>query len=72
LDPGRPAVEHVGVDHRGADIAVAEQLLYGADVGPVLEQMGGEGMAEGVAGGTLGEACRTACFTARWSTDSWR
>ena len=44
------------MDHRGADIAVAEQLLYGADVGPVLEQMGGEGMAEGVAGGTLGEA----------------
>ena len=38
----RSAVEYVGVDHRGADILVAEQLLDGADVATVFEQMGGE------------------------------
>ncbi len=39
------AVEDVGVDHRGPDVAVAEQGLEGSDVGSVLEEMGGEGVA---------------------------
>ena len=35
----------MGVDHGGADIAVAQQLLHGADVGARLQQVRGEGMA---------------------------
>jgi hypothetical protein len=35
---------------------VAEELLHRADVGAVLEQMRGEGMAKGVTGGALGQA----------------
>src|SRR5206468_3919395 len=49
----RPAVEHVRVDHRGADITVAEQLLHRANVVPVLQQVGSEAVAEGVAGRRL-------------------
>lgn len=33
-------LQYVGVDHRRADVTVAEQLLYGADVGTGLQQMG--------------------------------
>ena len=58
-DAGRPAIEHVGIDHRGRHVAVAQQLLDRPDVGTVLQQMGGEGVAEGVAAGALGDA-RTA------------
>src|SRR5687767_13648407 len=47
-DPERSVLEDVGVDHRGLEIAMAEQLLDGADVGPVLEQMRCERVAEGV------------------------
>ena len=73
MDAGGAAVEDVGVDHGGADIAVAEQLLHGANIGPVLEQVSGEGVAEGVAAGPLGEAgLADGPFTARWSTDSCR
>lgn len=42
---GRPAsshLEHVCVDHRGADVAVTEGFLDGADVCPSLQQMGCE------------------------------
>ncbi len=35
---------------------MAEELLDGADVVAVLEQVGGEGVAEGVTGDALGEA----------------
>lgn len=38
-DAGGAAVEDVRVDHGGADVAVAEQLLHGADVGAVLEEV---------------------------------
>ncbi len=31
------AVEHVGVDHRGADVLMAEQLLDRADIVAVFE-----------------------------------
>src|SRR5215470_16872478 len=37
-----PAVEHVRVDHRRADVVVSQELLDGADVAPVLEQVRGE------------------------------
>ena len=35
-------VEHMGVDHGRADIGVAEQLLYGANVLPALQQVRGK------------------------------
>lgn len=53
------AAQDVGVDHRGADVAVAEQLLDRADVVAVFEQVGREGVAQRVAGDALGNAgCR--------------
>ena len=54
-DAGGAAVEDVGVDHGGGDVLVAEQLLDGADVVAVLEQVGGEAVAEGVGCDGLGE-----------------
>src|SRR5882672_10468865 len=50
------AVEDVDVDHRGRDVAVAEELLDGPDVVAGLEEMGGEGVTEGVTGDAFGEA----------------
>jgi len=44
-----PAVEHMGVDHGGAHVLVAEQLLDGTDVVACLQQMSGEGVPKGVA-----------------------
>jgi hypothetical protein len=41
-DRGRPSVENVGVDHRGADVGVTEQLLYGADIVALFQQVGGK------------------------------
>src|SRR5262245_60936249 len=49
-------VEDVGVDHRGAQVAVAEELLDGADVRAVLEQVCRERVSERVAGDALGDA----------------
>ena len=40
--------QHVGVDHRGADVGVAQQFLHGADVVTRLQQMGGKRMAQRV------------------------
>lgn len=56
------AVEDVGVDHGGGDVAVAEQLLDGADVVAGFEEVGGEGVAEGVAADALGELCGERCL----------
>ena len=38
----------MGVDHGGFDVFVSEEFLDGADVVAVLEEVGGEGVAEGV------------------------
>ena len=43
------AMEHMGVDHRCFEVLVAEQILDGADVVSILEEVGGEAMAERVA-----------------------
>ena len=51
-----PLVQHVGVNHRLADVAVSEQLLDGADVVVVFQQMGREGMPKGVRRGVPGNA----------------
>ena len=49
-------IEHVGVDHRRADVIVAEQFLDGADVVAVFEQVCGEGMTESMRGRVLADA----------------
>ena len=43
----------MGVNHRRADIGMAEQLLYGANVVAALQQVGGERMAQRVRRGGL-------------------
>jgi hypothetical protein len=50
--------EDVGVDHGRRHVAVAWELLAGADAVAVLQKVGCEGMAEGVASGTLVDAGR--------------
>ena len=49
----------MGVDHRGLDVGVAEQLLNGSQVGAGLQQMGGKGMPQGVGGSPLGDIGRS-------------
>jgi hypothetical protein len=56
LDTPASSVEDVGVDHGRLHALVAEELLDGADVVAVHQEVGGEGMAEGVAGRRLDEA----------------
>ncbi len=38
------SVEHMGVDHGGFHVRVAEQLLHGANVLACLQKMRGKGM----------------------------
>jgi hypothetical protein len=54
-DASGTSVEDVGVDHGGADVLVAEQLLDGPDIVAVFEEVGDEGVAEGVRSGELGD-----------------
>src|SRR5206468_6814116 len=49
----------VGVELRRGEVGVAEHFLHGAQVGPALEQMGGERMAERVRRDALAQS-RTA------------
>src|SRR3990172_1708124 len=58
--PGRPPVEHVGVDLRGAHVAVPQQLLNGPDVVAVLKQMRREGVAKGRPAGPRPSPCAAA------------
>src|SRR5687768_8920028 len=44
------AIEDVRVEHRRAHVSVSEELLHGADVVAVLEEVGRKGVTEGVAG----------------------
>lgn len=37
----------MGVDHRGGDISMTQQLLHRAEIVPLLDQVGGEGVACG-------------------------
>lgn len=53
LDAIRAALANVGVDHRGADVGVAEEFLDRSDICPGLEEVGGEGVPEGMAAGLL-------------------
>jgi hypothetical protein len=49
------SVQHVRVDHRSCHVAVAEQLLDGADVVAALQKVGRERVPKAVAGGGLRE-----------------
>jgi hypothetical protein len=55
-DAATAAVEDVGVDHRGRDVAVVQELLDGANVVAVLEEVRNEAVAQRVARGALGDA----------------
>ena len=55
-DCSRAAMKNVCVTHRRRNIAMAEELLDGADVVPVLEQMGRESMSHGMRGCPLADA----------------
>jgi hypothetical protein len=50
--------EDVSVDHGRGDLAVAQELLDGADVLTALQKVGRDGVTEGVATGTLVDAGR--------------
>jgi hypothetical protein len=50
------AVEDMGVDHSGLDVAMAEEVLDCSYVVAVLEEVSGEGMAEGMATDAFGDA----------------
>ena len=54
--PGRATVEDVRVDLRRRDVAMAQELLHGADIAAVFEQMRGERMPERVRSGPLRDA----------------
>jgi len=71
--PSATLVEDMGVDHGGADIFVAEELLDGTKVVAVLQQVGRERVAQRVAVGPSPQTTSlTATFTARWMTVSCR
>lgn len=53
---------HMGVDLRGDNALVAEQLLHAADVSPVVKQMGGETVPQGMRTCFSGEASRCKVF----------
>jgi hypothetical protein len=53
-------IEHVRIDHRRAHIRVPEQLLHGANVVTVLEQMRRERMPERMAADPVGNPARKA------------
>ena len=49
------AFDDVEINHSGGNIAMAQQILDGANVHTALKQMGSKRMAQRVAGGWLGE-----------------
>jgi len=53
-------VEDVGVDHRGTDIGMTQQLLHGTNVVTAFQSMGGERMPECMRRRRLGQV-RIAC-----------
>lgn len=55
-DASASPIQHVGVDHRCFYVAVAQQLLDGADVVAPDQQVRREGMAQRVAGDPLGQS----------------
>ena len=50
------SVQHMRIDHRGADITVAKEFLNRADVVPVFEKMGRKRMSERMRCSGLGDS----------------
>src|ERR1043166_10044963 len=50
MDFAQATAAHVSINFGGADAGVAEQFLDNAQIGPMLEQMGRETMAQHVRG----------------------
>ena len=48
-DAAAASVQHVAIDHGGAHVFVAKELLDRADVVTVFQEMGGEGVTQDVA-----------------------
>ena len=44
----QPSPSHVGINLRGGQIRVPQKQLYHAEIGAVVQQVGGKGMAQGV------------------------
>ena len=63
VDAEGAAVEDVGVDHGGGDVAVAEELLDGADVVAGFEQVSREAVPQAVASGVLRDLSGAAGIT---------
>ena len=54
---GRATIEHMRIDHRGLQIAVAQEVLDSANVGTSFQQVGCKAMAKGVASGRFADPC---------------
>jgi hypothetical protein len=55
MDALQSGLIDMGVYLGGGDVRMAEHHLYGAKVGAVAEEMGGEGVADHVGGDILGD-----------------
>ena len=62
MDGAESVLVDVGVDLSGGDVGVAEHFLDNAKVGTVVEEVGGEAVAELVGMDFLGEACGGGAF----------
>ena len=72
----QPFLQHMGIDLRGGDVGVAEQSLHHAQVGAVVQQVAGEGMAQHMRAesraGAMPQAApsafssRAKCWRVRW------
>lgn len=50
-------MKDMGIDHRGFDVAMAQQLLDGSNVRAAFEQVRGKRMAEPMARGSFRTRC---------------
>ena len=71
---GGLVLHDVEVEHRGFDAGMAEEFLDGADVDPVLKEVGGEGVAKDVGvgqsgGGAVGQSDRLTVGLSNRRTD---
>jgi hypothetical protein len=61
------AIQDMGIDHRGTDISVPQELLNGPDVVSIFQQMCGEEVPKCMAGGGPRNTCfyknRVSAFT---------
>jgi hypothetical protein len=51
------AIQDMGIDHRGTDISMPQELLSGRDVVSIFQQMCGEGVPKCMAGGGPRNTC---------------